>query len=1332
MPSSPGTIIAERLLSERDGCQVALAELDDGRRVIVRRITVDAGPSVAERVEALDAARRANLSGFVDLVGMRVLQGGLEIYEELVEGFSLAAAIEPVQQHVTVNVALSLVHDVARSLARLHALNEADGTPARLIHGQLSLDDIIISRRGETRVSGLVGLRGDLLGDVDALMRSMRTLLATRAVNPKGSALLDRLAELEFASCAELARAIEVYLARQDPDLLAQRRRRFTSAVLTVHQDPRLDAPFSDDETTVGEFGDAQVLRGGGEAVAVGLALPPIPGHEDSIPSIDPDDMELLREHTSESTPLEVVPDFIVDSDTAETAAEMMPEGFLEEALKDGAPVGDDAAELGFGRSRTPPPPPPPPPGEDAESDIDDDAREGLLGRAAAPAASGERIDAVQVGDYRVVASIGRGGMGEIYLGREVREGRLGGLVALKVMGMQGNLLESDEQALDMLLDEAKIMAHIDHPNVLKVVDFGKAHGRYYLATEYLEGRPLVRVMIEAYANAGGLDYGVIAAIGAGAAHGLHAAHSAVGADGGPLEIVHRDVSPQNIFVTYDGIAKVIDFGVARATERIAKTAVGLVKGKAAYMSPEQSEGREVDARSDVFSLGVCLWEMAAGCRLFKRDIEYDTLLAVQTAPIEPPSHVRGDPNPVLDHIILNALARDRDRRTQTARDLAAQLEDYARGVGVASKEASIAELLEGLFGEAKEKEQALIRDLERRIATPEEVAQLEALSGVAPHHQNFEQITLVGAPDSLAELDDFGTHHRRGSRVIEAVEQAQAEREGPPLDISVGEPAYEGELDADGRYLSEDPSEPTQDEAGDEFDVMTTARLPEELVSHVRSELGARPGGDGARSNLRIEGDLEDPTNRPRGFDEDPTELSDEGPEGDLEEPLLPGASGPDPTARGSSLPPFVPPPAEPPPGPSAGPTPPTAPAPPVDDEPGFEPVMPAQALEAAPPEALAAPAAPPPSKRSGQLVAGLLAATFLVLGIAAVLLWQMLPELEDRGPTVALRTARDVASPAAGGAEGAPSAGRPEVAAASTVAVAEAPSPAAPALVPPHGGAELEPVPEPEPEQERAPAPEPAPEPEAEPEAEPERERAPEPEPVPAPAPAPERAPEPEAEPEPEPPPPPPPKPERVRPLRAMLDTLEAQGLEVTKAGDTYMVDAGKGGSLVVDARAQVTSVRSGGVEGYLVKARAPALTSIGWIGKGPGGAWGARGLSVNDCKARVRTQGAKLVLRYGGEGVRLPAGGGLLFDVALSVPPGAERLEVSPLGIALGKEAGGAAVHCRSGWWGKQVVLRRLPPGSYDLRWTGADFEQSTKLVVSESGVDNGELKRVRRPG
>ncbi|MEQ8979622.1 MAG: protein kinase, partial [Deltaproteobacteria bacterium] len=331
------------------------------------------------------------------------------------------------------------------------------------------------------------------------------------------------------------------------------------------------------------------------------------------------------------------------------------------------------------------------------------------------------------------------------------------------------------------------------------VVDFGRAQGRYYLATEYLEGRPLVRVMIDAYNRENNLDDAVIAAVGADVANGLFAAHTATNEQGEPLEVVHRDVSPQNIFVTYRGVSKVIDFGVAKATERVSKTEVGFVKGKAAYMSPEQAEGRSLDAKSDVFSLGVCLWEMRAGQRLFKRDNEYDTLLAVQSATIPPPSSMRGKPNPVLDHIILGALERNLDKRTASAQQLARQLIDYATGVGVTHRSQVVSGLLERLFGSVAAQERALIVQLEEGGASREDAQALEALSGVS-HRTNVKRITMVAEPESLSELDDFGTERpdgeNTGEHVMERVHRIQLERSGSREAAETDPPDELDELD--------------------------------------------------------------------------------------------------------------------------------------------------------------------------------------------------------------------------------------------------------------------------------------------------------------------------------------------------------------------------------------------------------------------------------------------------------------------------------------------------------------------------------------------------------
>lgn len=375
-----------------------------------------------------------------------------------------------------------------------------------------------------------------------------------------------------------------------------------------------------------------------------------------------------------------------------------------------------------------------------------------------APAATGSfalsgDVEPAEFGRYQVVASIGRGGMGEVYLARRRDKPRTP-LVAIKVLIVEEG---GDDDLVAMFMDEAAIMSQIQHPNVLQVLDFGRDGDRYFLAMEYLAGRPLVRVMIDGYAKEQGFDVGLIAAIGAQAARGLDAAHSATGKSGQPLQVVHRDVSPQNLFVTYQGHTKILDFGVARATERLAQTTAGQLKGKAAYMSPEQVHGMLVDRRSDVFSLGICLWEMTAGRRLFKRNTEWETITAVSSGPILPPSAVRGEPSSGLDAIILRALERDPKRRFQTAAEIAAKLDAFARSkLGVDGAQA-VAALMKRLYGAEAAEEQRLVAELAARPPNASDLDTLRRLSGISPRPGQLREITLASAPESLRDLDHFG-----------------------------------------------------------------------------------------------------------------------------------------------------------------------------------------------------------------------------------------------------------------------------------------------------------------------------------------------------------------------------------------------------------------------------------------------------------------------------------------------------------------------------------------------------------------------------------------------
>ncbi|HMI92720.1 MAG TPA: protein kinase [Polyangiales bacterium] len=281
-----------------------------------------------------------------------------------------------------------------------------------------------------------------------------------------------------------------------------------------------------------------------------------------------------------------------------------------------------------------------------------------------------------RVGRYDICFELAAGGMATIYLARVDGPGGFRKLVALKCIHPH---LVRQAGFVEMFLDEARLASRISHPNVCSVFDFGFADSTYYIAMEMLVGEMAGRVcrVVEQHPTLSPLPAhaGYCGRIIADAAEGLHAAHELRGDDGQPLQVVHRDVSPQNLIVTYDGAVKVMDFGIARALDQLHLTRTGTVRGKFPYMAPEQLEQGVVDRRADVWSLGVVLWELLTGKQLFHREREVDTMRAVLSAPIPAPSSIRPGIPRAFDEIALRALARNPSRRFATARELVLALE---------------------------------------------------------------------------------------------------------------------------------------------------------------------------------------------------------------------------------------------------------------------------------------------------------------------------------------------------------------------------------------------------------------------------------------------------------------------------------------------------------------------------------------------------------------------------------------------------------------------------------------------------------------------------------
>ena len=305
--------------------------------------------------------------------------------------------------------------------------------------------------------------------------------------------------------------------------------------------------------------------------------------------------------------------------------------------------------------------------------------------------------DTMRLGKYDVLRRIATGGMAELHLARMSGIEGFEKLVAVKRILPH---LAGERAFVQMFLDEARIAATLHHTNVVQVFDIGEDGGTYFIAMEFLHGQDVRHLMAAAAARriTIGMDHAI--AIVLGACAGLHYAHEKRDADGQPLQIVHRDVSPQNLFVTYDGAVKLVDFGIAKASARLSETRSGVIKGKLRYMSPEQCCAEPLDRRSDIFSLCVLLWELTTGRRLFLRETELAIMRAIVDHDAPPPSSVVADYPLELERIVMKGLRRDRAGRHGTAEELQIELEELAREHKLAVTPLGVAKLMRELYGQ--------------------------------------------------------------------------------------------------------------------------------------------------------------------------------------------------------------------------------------------------------------------------------------------------------------------------------------------------------------------------------------------------------------------------------------------------------------------------------------------------------------------------------------------------------------------------------------------------------------------------------------------------------
>ena len=332
------------------------------------------------------------------------------------------------------------------------------------------------------------------------------------------------------------------------------------------------------------------------------------------------------------------------------------------------------------------------------------------------------------LGPYQVAFELARGGMASIYLARTGARAGLHRFVALKCIRSE---LARDPGFVAMFFDEAHIASQIQHPNVCGVLDFDAHQDVYFLALELLSGQTLNRLchrLREAPHPRGPLfQAGLVCRLLADACEGLHASHELLNAHGEPLNIVHRDVAPDNLFVTYDGNLKVLDFGVASASQQHHKTQTGMIRGKCSYLAPEVVKGKKPDRRADVWGLGVTAWEMLTHKKLFKGETDMETFRAICGTTIHPPSTACAGLPPELDEIVLRALDRKVDARWSTAREMGQALTAFLTEHELAIGLPEISQTVNALFPEGRLLTRKLFEAAEQLPDRPPQPIELSA-----------------------------------------------------------------------------------------------------------------------------------------------------------------------------------------------------------------------------------------------------------------------------------------------------------------------------------------------------------------------------------------------------------------------------------------------------------------------------------------------------------------------------------------------------------------------------------------------------------------------------
>lgn len=311
-------------------------------------------------------------------------------------------------------------------------------------------------------------------------------------------------------------------------------------------------------------------------------------------------------------------------------------------------------------------------------------------------------------GKYFLVDKIAMGGMAEIFKAKTFGHGGFENLLVIKRILAH---MSDNEQFVRMFMDEAKVSALLQHSNIVRIYDFARIRDNYFIAMEYVEGKDVKLILRKLAERRKLLPREFAAYIAMEAAKGLDYAHKHTTRQGQPLSIVHRDVSPSNLLVSYGGDIKVADFGIVKAANCAEDTDAGMLKGKFEYMSPEQASGKDLDRRSDIFSLGIILHEMLTGRRLFKSDDELKTLARIKSGDVDPPSTLNGSVPARLDEIVMRALAKEPGDRYQDARELHADLLEFLYPASPDLTQQSLAHFMSELFADEVGQERSRLEE---------------------------------------------------------------------------------------------------------------------------------------------------------------------------------------------------------------------------------------------------------------------------------------------------------------------------------------------------------------------------------------------------------------------------------------------------------------------------------------------------------------------------------------------------------------------------------------------------------------------------------------------